>query len=124
MLVLFCDLGVVSGVYTFKTCLSSATSLDILAVKGIEALHPTEPIISWCKPRLRPTQKLLAGVSTSETCHSRATRLDDSTCILAVGPTGLFSSLDSGQVCSHVEGDLVTSARVQAAVLHQPKRHV
>ena len=118
-----CSFYVVSDVYTFRTCLSSATSLDTLAVKGTEALHPTEPTISWCKPRLRPTQKLLAGVLTSETCHSRATKLDVDTCILADGPTGLFSSLGGGQVCSHTEGNLVTSARVQTAVLHQPKEH-
>ena len=39
------------------------------------------------------------------------------TCIFGVGSTSLFSSMSSGNVSSYMEGDLVTSPRVQAAVL-------
>ncbi len=55
---------------------------------------------------------------------SGATRLDVHTCILAVGPTSLFSSLGGGKVCGHTEGHLITTARVQAVVLHQPKAYL
>ena len=80
---------------------------------------PTQMLDLCCK--LTNGQGVVSDVYTLET--SLGCNKARCTCILAVGPTGLLSSLGGGKMCGHVEGHLVTSARVQAVVLHHPKKH-
>lgn len=46
------------------------------------------------------------------------------TCIFAIGRPSLLSCPSCGNVCSHMEGDLVATARVEAAVLHMHGPHL
>lgn len=88
-----------------KQCIMSARRLNAFEP---QCMHKQQAAIRL--PRL-------AEVLLLTVCQDIAQTRVTLTCIFAIGATSLFSSFSSGQVSSHLEGDLLPSPRIQIAVL-------